>query len=80
MAGNKRLANMLQTLMDTRVLYQAFSRYRPQDLQQSLQQHGTILSALESGDAEWASSAMRAHILSGRAASHHQPQRISDQA
>lgn len=69
LAGNKRVASLLQAAMDTRALFQAFGRYRDEELQVSLQQHGTIVRAIESGDAEWAASAMRTHILSGRAAS-----------
>jgi DNA-binding GntR family transcriptional regulator len=69
LARNPRLANMLKTAMDVRVLHQAFSHYSPGHLQRSLQQHETILLAIESGDADWAASAMQTHILSGRAAS-----------
>jgi DNA-binding GntR family transcriptional regulator len=70
LAENQRLANMLQTAMDVRVLHQAFSHYSMEHLQRSLQQHETILLAIEGGDDDWAASAMRTHILSGRAISH----------
>jgi DNA-binding GntR family transcriptional regulator len=68
-AGNQRLAGMLQQAMESRVLHQAFSRYGHQDCRQSLEQHRTILRAIQSGDPDWASSAMQTHILTGRAMS-----------
>lgn len=70
LAHNPRLSTMLKTVMDVRVLHQAFSYYSLEHLQRSLQQHETILLAIESGDDDWAASAMRTHILSGRAISH----------
>jgi DNA-binding GntR family transcriptional regulator len=69
-AANERLARMLRQTMDNRVLHQTFSHYRAQDCEVSLLQHQTILRAIESGDREWASSAMRTHILTGRSAGH----------
>lgn len=65
-AGNKMLAAMLSQAMNGRVLSQAFSRYSPEDCELSLQQHKVILRAIECGDSDWASSAMRTHILTGR--------------
>jgi DNA-binding GntR family transcriptional regulator len=69
-AGNKRLAAMLKQTMDNRVLHQTFGHYGEKDCELSLLQHQTILRAIENGDGEWASSAMRTHILTGRAAGH----------
>lgn len=69
LARNSRLASMLNTAMDVRVLHQAFSHYSLEHLQRSLRQHETILLAIEVGDDDWAASAMRTHILSGRAVS-----------
>ena len=69
-AANERLTRMLRQTMDNRVLHQAFSHYHTRDCEVSLLQHQTILRAIESGDSEWASSAMRTHILTGRSASH----------
>ena len=67
LAGNRRLATMLQSSMNAYVLHQAFSRYSTEEMHLSLQQHKTIVDAIERGDSEWAASAMRTHILSGRA-------------
>ena len=65
-ADNTRLAAILQQTMTARVLSQAFTRYEIDAYRRSLNQHATILDAIEAGDSEWASNAMRTHILSGR--------------
>ncbi len=83
LAANPRLEHMLRTAMDTRALNLVFAHYSTAALQRSLNQHETIVRAIESGDTEWAASAMRTHILSGRAGgpsdatSHSTPERIA---
>lgn len=83
LAANPRLEHMLRTAMDTRALNLVFAHYSTVALQRSLNQHETIVRAIECGDAEWAASAMRTHILSGRAggpsdtAAHSAPERIA---
>ena len=69
MAGNRRLASMLKSVMGSYVLFQAFKQYGKPDLQLSLQQHRTIARAITHADPEWAASSMRTHILSGRSIS-----------
>lgn len=66
MAGNRHLGQLVRQIVGLPVLIQAFTHYSHDDLQASLQQHRTIVAALEAGDAEWAEAAMRAHILAGR--------------
>ena len=65
-AGNRHLGQLVRQIVGLPVLIQAFTHYSHDDLQVSLQQHRTIVAALEAGDAEWAEAAMRAHILAGR--------------
>jgi DNA-binding GntR family transcriptional regulator len=67
MAGNRRLAAMLKQVVRLPVLVHAFQRYSVADLAQSLHDHESIVAALRAGDDEWAESAMRGHILAGRA-------------
>lgn len=69
LTGNQRVLGLLKSTTDLRVLSQAFSHYDVSQLQRSLRQHVTLLEAIETGDEDWAASAMRAHILSGRAIS-----------
>ena len=66
--GNRRLVTMLRSTCDLRVLNTAFSHYDRAHYERSLRQHETIAEAIEAGDEDWASSAMRAHVLSARAA------------
>ncbi len=67
LAGSRRLGNALQQVVGVPVLVQAFHRYSRDDLRQSLEQHRAIAAAIRARDPQWAESAMRAHILSGRA-------------
>lgn len=69
LTGNQRLVAMLRSATDLRILSQAFRHYTAAQLERSLRQHEVILEAIESGDEDWAASAMRTHILSGKASS-----------
>lgn len=66
-AASRRLAAALQQVVGVPVLVQAFNRYTPEDLRQSLDQHRAIVAAIRAGDSEWAEAAMRNHIFAGRA-------------
>lgn len=66
--GNSRLVTMLRSTCDLRVLSTAFGHYDRAHYERSLRQHETIVEAIEAGDEDWASSSMRAHVLSARAA------------
>ena len=68
MTGNSRLRQIIGQVVGLPILVQAFTHYSREQLQQSMQQHRVIVAALKARDAEWAESAMRSHILSGRAA------------
>jgi DNA-binding GntR family transcriptional regulator len=65
--GNRRLNQIIGQIVGLPVLVQAFTHYSSAQLWQSMQQHRVIVAALKARDSEWAESAMRAHILSGRA-------------
>ena len=67
MADSRRLTAALQQVVGVPVLVQAFHRYSTDDLWQSYHQHRTIVAAVKARDPEWAESAMRQHILAGRA-------------
>ena len=59
---NRRLASMMVAVVHVPLVTQTFSRYTPASLERSALQHHDVVSAIESGDAVWAESAMRAHI------------------
>ena len=66
-ARNPRIAQILRQTISIPVLANVFERYDPADFAISIAQHGTILRAIESGDSDWAKSAMGTHIRTGRA-------------
>lgn len=66
-ARDMRLESMLAGLIDLPLTFLA--RYRPQidtHLARSCEHHAEIIAALEAGNADWAESQMRAHLLSMR--------------
>lgn len=65
-ARNRRVSDMLRQAVSFRVLLDVFTDYDSPDFATSLAQHRTILSAIEARDADWASAAMRTHIMTGR--------------
>lgn len=65
-ARNRRVSDMLRQAVSFRVLLDVFTDYDSPDFATSLAQHRTILGAIEARDADWASAAMRTHIMTGR--------------
>jgi DNA-binding GntR family transcriptional regulator len=59
---NPRLASMLVAVVHIPLVKQTFAKYTPASLKRSAAQHLELVDAIESGDAAWAESAMRAHI------------------
>ncbi len=59
---NRRLASMMVAVVHVPLVTQTFAKYTPASLERSALQHYDVVSAIESGDAVWAESAMRAHI------------------
>ena len=65
-AGNTRLRIALQQVINMPLILQKFAAFDDERLQRSLTHHRDIIAALEAGDAAWAASAMRSHILAAR--------------
>ncbi|MEO1226574.1 MAG: GntR family transcriptional regulator [Pseudomonadota bacterium] len=61
-AGNRRLAAMINNLMEMPVIVNTFRRYRPADLRRSASHHIEMVAAFENRDADWAASVMRSHV------------------
>ncbi len=59
---NQRLASMLVAVVHIPLVKQTFAKYTRESLERSAAQHHDVVAAIESGDAVWAESAMRAHI------------------
>ena len=67
-ARNPRIAQILKQTMSFRVLANIFEKYEQSDFATSIAQHRTIVSAIASGDSDWAQAAMGSHIRTGQAA------------
>lgn len=65
-ADSPRLLAMIDSLTHVPVVMQTFTQYSPHALERSLHHHREILDAMRAGDATWAASVMRAHILAAR--------------
>jgi len=66
-AGNDRLKDLtLNAINQLPVLHRSFRRYEPAQWMRSLRHHRDLIDAFIVGDAHWASSMMRAHILAGK--------------
>lgn len=61
--GSERLNQMLSGVVHLPLLYRVFHTFTPAQVAMTLQEHHTILMALEARDADWAESITRAHIL-----------------
>lgn len=64
--GNRLLAGTLRGVIRPAIVAMTFHRYTPRDLERSMHHHAEILEAAAVGDAEWAESVMRTHILAAR--------------
>lgn len=65
-SGNKRLVNVLQSLVRTSVIRRNINQYNPDHLRRSMQHHAEILQAIEARNPAWAESMMRSHLLAAR--------------
>lgn len=63
MAGSERLTAMVSQLLDVPLSLRTITRYDPDALARSLNHHFEIVAAITHGDAEWAETVMKAHIL-----------------
>lgn len=65
-ADSARLKRCLASLIEAVLVMKTFNMYSPDDLVRSAQHHLELCSALESRDADWASSVMSSHIRAAR--------------
>lgn len=65
-AQNVQLDTLVRSMMDVSLITRTFQRYSPSRMRASSAQHTEIVAALKAGDADWAESVMRTHILAAR--------------
>jgi len=65
-SGNRRLVSLLESLVRSSVIRRNFANYEMAHLRRSMAHHDEILQALEAGNAQWAESLMRTHLLAAR--------------
>lgn len=65
-SGNVQLEALVRSMMDVSLITRTFERYSAARMRASTSQHTEVVQALEAGDAEWAESVMRTHILAAR--------------
>ncbi|MGO2133576.1 MAG: GntR family transcriptional regulator [Halomonas sp.] len=63
---SQRLVMVLDNIVRPSTVHRNFQHYRQTDLQRSMRHHREMLDAIEAGNASWAESVMRAHLLAGR--------------
>lgn len=66
-SGSRRLALLVGSLGHALTIYRSYLQFSEMEMQRSMAHHREIVSALRAGDQRWAASAMRAHILAGKA-------------
>lgn len=69
--GNRHLAAAINSLLLPATVARTFGRYSPAALRRSVQHHDELLESSRAGDAAWAESVMRTHILAARHAYDH---------
>ncbi|HNP65031.1 MAG TPA: GntR family transcriptional regulator [Woeseiaceae bacterium] len=74
-ASSARLEATLVTISSAPLVLQTFRDYDDDDLGRSAHHHLEIVEAIEAGDAAWAESVMRSHVMAARRAfrSKHRP-------
>ncbi|MFN3460765.1 MAG: GntR family transcriptional regulator [Oceanibaculum sp.] len=63
-AGSQRLKRLLDLVVEIPMVKWVFGSYQPAEIQRSAAHHHEIVAAMEAHDPEWASAAMKSHILS----------------
>ncbi|MBU2091229.1 MAG: GntR family transcriptional regulator [Alphaproteobacteria bacterium] len=63
-AGSQRLKRLLDLVVEIPMVKWVFGSYQPAEVRRSAAHHHEIVAAVEAHDAEWASAAMKSHILS----------------
>ena len=67
-ADSPRLQRLVAAVVQAPVTRRSFYHYEDPELERSMGHHRELIAALEAGDAGWAASVMRAHILAARTA------------
>lgn len=65
-AASPRLTSLLSAVVEVPLVVRAFCLYTPDAMARSMANHRDLVAALRAKDPEWASSTMRAHVLSAR--------------
>jgi DNA-binding GntR family transcriptional regulator len=65
-AANRRLGDLLGSIVEMPLVLSTFRHYTPEELQRSADQHTELVAAIERRDPAWARAVMAAHILSAR--------------
>lgn len=66
MSGNRRLAQILDSVVRTAVIRRNFALYDYHAMRRSMGHHREILDAVSCGNSAWAKSVMQAHLLASR--------------
>src|SRR6201999_1045910 len=66
-AASTRLVTMLNAVVQLPLVVRTFHRYSPEDLERSCAHHRDLVAALRAGDALWAQSVLRSHVLAAKA-------------
>jgi DNA-binding GntR family transcriptional regulator len=69
--GNARLIALVASIVVIPLTHRTIGRYTVRELERSWAEHRAITEAFRQGDAEWAGSIMRSHILTGRSITVH---------
>jgi DNA-binding GntR family transcriptional regulator len=68
LSGHVRLRSIFASLLRTPLFAHTFTRYSRETLQRADNHHLELLAAIRTGDGQWSSSIMYAHIRAGQAA------------
>lgn len=65
-SGNRRLMNLIGSLIELPLVVRTFARFDKQAMARSVQHHFDLAEAVGTRNADWAIAVMRAHIHAGR--------------
>jgi DNA-binding GntR family transcriptional regulator len=65
-SGNRRLMNLIGSLIELPLVIRTFARFDTQAMTRSVQHHFDLAEAIAERNADWAIAVMRAHIHAGR--------------
>lgn len=74
--GNRHLASAINSFLMPATVARTFGRYSPTALRRSIQHHDELVQSAQAGDAAWAESVMRTHILAARHAYDHRDETL----